>query len=89
MDLVEYFLGQLPDRIELLRVAYTGNDRTTLTTLAHQLKGAAGGYGYPSITESAAELERSAMSEEAAAADLAENLEDVIRLCRRALEASN
>jgi HPt (histidine-containing phosphotransfer) domain-containing protein len=55
-----------------------------LREIAHQLKGAAACYGYPSITESAAELERNLMAEEAELSALAEKVEDLLTLCRRA-----
>ena len=51
------FVAALPDRINRLRECIEGGDRATARTLAHQLKGAGGGYGFDSITRSAAVLE--------------------------------
>ncbi|MEM7227484.1 MAG: Hpt domain-containing protein [Planctomycetota bacterium] len=85
MELVNYFLDELPDRVQRLQNAYEASDVTQLKTLAHQLKGSAGGYGFPTITESAAELERTVLGDEAANASLAEKLEDLLELCRSAM----
>ena len=55
--LVEKFLSRLEERITAIRAAADTEDRAQLKTLAHQLKGAAGGYGYPQISEAAKTLE--------------------------------
>ncbi len=64
IDLVEEFVEGLGDRVEKIRAAVISGDLSQLRTLAHQLKGSAGGYGYPIITEKAAELEQHATAEE-------------------------
>ena len=64
IDLVEEFVEGLGDRVEKINEAVASGDLGQLRTLAHQLKGSAGGYGYPIITEKAAELERHATAEE-------------------------
>src|SRR5205823_2304583 len=43
--LVAQFLGGLPQRISGIQAALTSGDMAQLKVLAHQLKGAAGGYG--------------------------------------------
>ena len=52
-DLVTAFVAELPVRITAIQKALTDSEHEQLRVLAHQLKGAAGGYGFPSITESA------------------------------------
>ncbi len=56
-ELIAYFVGELPQRIEALHHAVASGDHDTLQRLAHQLKGAAGGYGFDIISEHAAALE--------------------------------
>ena len=57
-ELVELFIGELPDRlVQLNRVLEMGN-LTDLARFAHQLKGAGGSYGFPQLTPVAAQLER-------------------------------
>ncbi|MGQ0637699.1 MAG: Hpt domain-containing protein [Planctomycetaceae bacterium] len=61
-DLLEIFTAALPDRIQGLRTAFEGRHFESLRVLAHQLKGAGGGFGFPGVTDLAAELERASRS---------------------------
>ena len=83
-ELVEFFTGEMQDRINALRSAWEASDHDQLRGLAHQLKGAAGGYGFPTITETAAELEGAIRAGEAEVSALQEKLEALILLCKRA-----
>ncbi len=56
-DVVEEFVRGLDGRLEELRLAHERMDFDRLTVLAHQLKGAAGSYGYPDISRLCAEME--------------------------------
>jgi len=56
--LVEGFLVLLAERMTRIEQHRTPMQRPELTSLAHQLKGAAGGYGFPTITEAARAVER-------------------------------
>ncbi len=58
-ELIGQFLADLPGRVDAIGVALDDNDRLRTAALAHQLKGAAGGYGYPTISEAARTLELS------------------------------
>lgn len=57
LELVEEFASELPERIQKIEALVAATDWTELQTIAHQLKGAGGGYGLQPITDSAAELE--------------------------------
>jgi len=57
LELVEMFVEELPSRAKSIESALNEQDLATLKSLAHQLKGAAGGYGFPAITEMARDLE--------------------------------
>jgi HPt (histidine-containing phosphotransfer) domain-containing protein len=59
LAIVEEFVSELPTRIEELLARLDEGQLDQLQTLAHQLKGAGGGYGLPQITECAASLEQS------------------------------
>lgn len=83
-DLLEAFVGSLPARVDALRVARasagTGEE---MARLSHQLKGAAGGYGFPDITRAAAKLEGALRAHEPdAVVDAA--LRELAGLCLRA-----
>jgi len=56
-ELVDLFVGEMSERISQLRIMDSACDLIQLQRLAHQLKGAGGGYGFPAITEAASRLE--------------------------------
>src|SRR5262249_9539441 len=56
-QLVQLFVSELPGRIDALAAAWAERRTTDLTRLAHQLKGAGGGYGFPAIGHAAGALE--------------------------------
>jgi len=83
VELVEMFVDELPDRITAIENKFRENDLEALRSLVHQLKGAAGGYGFPTITDAAKILETGVKTD----ADLSKLQEDVAALsdlCRRA-----
>ncbi len=57
LDLVREFASDLPSRARRLEELLAQGDFEELERMAHQLKGAGGGYGFPQITETAAVLE--------------------------------
>lgn len=57
-DIVTEFVEAIPARIESLREAWREQSWDRLKTLAHQLKGAGGSYGYPDITTLGAAMEQ-------------------------------
>jgi len=56
-EIVAFFVAEVPNRLHELRQAWSSGDRVRVRTIAHQMKGAAGGYGFGEIGESAARLE--------------------------------
>jgi histidine phosphotransfer protein HptB len=56
-DVVEEFVTGLHSRLEELRQAHERLDWDMLTMVAHRLKGAAGSYGYPEISQVCATME--------------------------------
>src|SRR5262249_11189191 len=74
------FVQRLPDRLAAMDRACQGNDREELAALAHQLRGAASGYGFPAITAAAAALESAAST----GRDVERRLAELADLCRRA-----
>src|SRR5882672_10523515 len=57
LEIVREFAAELPARIAKLESHLAAGEMCELQTLAHQLKGAGGGYGFPQITDLAASLE--------------------------------
>jgi histidine phosphotransfer protein HptB len=83
-ELVRFFVDRLPERVVALEQAAAAADWQTLATLAHQLKGSGGGYGYPGITASAAQVERLAKAQDQTQL-LTQSLQELVRLCQRAV----
>ncbi len=83
LELVEMFVAELPDRIAAIEKALDQHDLATLATLVHQLKGSAGGYGFPSITAAAAEIQPDAKAGEDLET-LKHQIRALVALCRRA-----
>ncbi len=82
-ELVEYFVGEMPQRLEELESSFASQDWDRLKTVAHQLKGASGGYGFETLGLAAASLETSLKQGTDEAADLQEGFDQLIDLCRR------
>lgn len=59
-ELVREFVDALPGKASQLQDMLAARDIESLARLAHQLKGSAGGYGFPAITDHAAQLEDTA-----------------------------
>ena len=86
-ELVELFLEELPDRVDEIRESLQNHDTETVRRLSHQMKGAAGGYGYPSITDAAGRIESLINSDDTqdALAKIEEGVEVLCRLCAAAI----
>lgn len=81
-ELVELFVREIPDRVSTLEAAWEARDLETLGRAAHQLKGAAGSYGFEHLTPVLQTLDRSVRNE-APEADIFAALAAVTELCAR------
>lgn len=80
-ELIQRFVSELPSRIGAIREAIAANDSSRVATLAHQLRGAGGGYGFPQISAAAAEIESAAS---AGSLDLESKLAELSLACEEA-----
>lgn len=87
-DLVELFVQELPKRVAALQAALEQQDYLTMARLSHQLKGSAGGYGFPQITDAAKALE-SIVKLRGSEADMKASLNRLADLCAKARAASD
>ena len=85
-EIVHQFVRGLPERSAAVVRACEGRDWTTVKRLAHQLKGAAGGYGFAGITDAAKDVEQ-AVEDALDAPSLQRRVETLADLCRRARAA--
>ena len=83
-EIVELFVEEMPDRVSRLLDRLNASDWEGLRRVAHQLKGAAGSYGFEPITLSAARAEdaiRASRPEE----EIRKSIDELADLCQRAL----
>ena len=83
VPLIAMFVADLPLRRNWLTAAAAEQDQATLQGLAHQLRGVAGGFGFQSITDAAADVE-DAIRRSDDPSVIAHHLDELLRLCERA-----
>lgn len=88
MELVDFFVTELHERVNKITDAWSSGETESLRSLAHQLKGAGGGYGFPTITESAATLEAAILSGDEEHTGLEAKVNGLLLLCKRAIAGS-
>jgi PAS domain S-box-containing protein len=64
-EIIDEFVEDMRCRVKEMNEAVRGLDLPDLRRLAHQLKGSAGSYGFPTITDAARELEDAIKAEDA------------------------
>jgi histidine phosphotransfer protein HptB len=90
-ELVDLFVTELPTRVAALDAAWSGKRIPDLTRLAHQLKGAGAGYGFPTIGTAAGALESrlkqlDATGTQSSIERLAVEYRELLDLCARACQ---
>ncbi len=81
-DIIGDFVNGLTEQTDEMATALQASQFEDLRRMAHQLKGAGGSYGYPSITEAARKLEDAARESDPENSRLA--LTEVAQLCKEA-----
>ena len=84
LEIIELFVDGLNDRIASILTAFKDRNFTTVSGIAHQLKGASGGYGYPSLSELAFDVEQLA-KQNAEDAQIEDALTLLVDRCRGAI----
>ncbi|MFG0256281.1 MAG: Hpt domain-containing protein [Phycisphaerales bacterium JB043] len=82
IELIEYYVSELPEKVKSLTECLETNKLDELRRLAHQMKGASGGYGFTPVGEVAAQLEQ-AIDGEDDIQRIQNNVEELIAMCRR------
>ncbi len=84
-DLIPMFIDELETRVQQLRDAFEAEDSHTLREVAHKVRGAAGGYGFPDLTDFAGQVE-DAIRSGASTAEVHEELGELLGLCQAAIQ---
>jgi CheY-like chemotaxis protein/HPt (histidine-containing phosphotransfer) domain-containing protein len=80
-DVLAEFIAGLPEQVREIERLLEERDANALKRAAHQLKGAGGGYGFPSITDAAARAERQ-IAEGQPLANVQKQIEELVELIR-------
>ena len=78
--LVGRFVESMSARVGVVRAAMSSDDREPLQRIAHQLKGAAGGYGFPTISTAASLVETLAGDPTGGHSALQKSVDELLRL---------
>ncbi|WP_144975618.1 Hpt domain-containing protein [Bremerella volcania] len=81
-ELVEMFVEEIPNRVQSMLEAAETSNWAELGRVAHQMKGAAGSYGFGEVTAIAAVLEN-ACRESAPAESIQRGLQELVSMCLR------
>jgi signal transduction histidine kinase/HPt (histidine-containing phosphotransfer) domain-containing protein len=89
-ELVQAFVGNLGAHVRTIDSAMAGGDVESLRRHAHQLRGAAGSYGFPTMSVAAGQLEDAIVqgSDRVQLAPLAQSLTDLCRAVRDASQST-
>ena len=87
-EIVELFVGEMPRRIATLSSHWEAQQLEDLRRLAHQIKGASAGYGFPSIGSAAGRVEQTLVTLGngglgSSLDQLRKQVHDLISLCQR------
>jgi len=83
-ELVELFVSELPDRVEAIRSAAHQGRLSDLRILAHNMKGAAGGYGFGVLSDAAAAVEGPLRTGAMDLNSVRSKVDELVNLCGRA-----
>jgi len=81
-ELIEMFVEEMPDRTAVLAQAFSTGDWESLLYAAHQLKGAAGSYGFDELAPFAAAVESSVRDAESTE-NIGSLLDELIDACHQ------
>lgn len=82
-QIVEMFVDEMPDRVANLLSRFESGDWEELRRATHQLKGAAGSYGFDAISPAAGEVEQ-AIHDGEPEENIRRTVDSLVDLCRRA-----
>jgi HPt (histidine-containing phosphotransfer) domain-containing protein len=85
-ELIGLFIEELPERLRALESALAAQRADDVKRVAHQLRGACGGYGFPVLSVAAGKVEDAVRAMSNPENDLAQvkaGVEELVDLCRR------
>ncbi len=86
-DLIPFFIDELAGRLREIESSFEAGDGQTLQEVAHKVRGSAGGYGYPDLTDIASLVEDS-LRDGVSLDDVRVQVEEFVSLCRAAIDGA-
>jgi HPt (histidine-containing phosphotransfer) domain-containing protein len=86
VELIQLFVEEIPERVRALQEFWQRGELDELRRIAHQIKGAGGGYGFPTLGDTAAKLEQEiklAANSPDHTASIARQVEELTHICAR------
>ncbi len=81
-EIVALFVNEMPSRIAKIEEEFSSQSWSELERTVHQLKGAAGSYGFAQLSPAAGALE-SLIRDEADLKEITEAKDNLVQLCKR------
>jgi histidine phosphotransfer protein HptB len=81
-EIVEMFVQEMPDRVSAMQARFDAQQWLELERAAHQLKGAAGSYGFNQLTPAAARLE-AMLKQKRTEDEIRQALGELTSMCQR------
>ena len=83
-DLIQLFVEEIPDRVRSLQQFLEGGQLDELRRIAHQLKGASGGYGFATVGAAAGVLEHELTAKPSPdLTSITRQVQEIVDLCAR------
>ncbi len=82
-EIVEMFVDEMSERIEKFEQLLEATDWESLRRAGHQLKGAAGSYGFDQLTSYAARVEAASQEGQDDLEEIKAAVEELVEMCRR------
>ena len=82
-ELLAMFVSDLPAKLDAIERAWRAADVDSIRRIAHQLKGASGGYGFGTVGSAAARLEATLNTQTSDLESAQQELLSLLEICRR------
>jgi HPt (histidine-containing phosphotransfer) domain-containing protein len=84
VELIQLFVEEIPERMKTIQDFWQRRELDELKRIAHQIKGASGGYGFPTLGAAAGVLEQQLTSSRTPdLASIARQVDELVNLCAR------
>ena len=83
LELIQMYVDEIPERVRSIQDYWNRGDIAELKRIAHQIKGASGGYGFPTVGAAAGMLEHHLATPTPDLNECSRQIDELIDLCAR------